>query len=87
MQGKVLPRIATVSDCETPLTLRVKWRSGPECRVDLSGTIESFLLYEPLRSPELFGQARVGEHGTDVVWNEQIGVSADTLWRLALEQA
>ncbi len=28
----------------------------------------------------------VGEHGTDVVWSDEIDMSADTLWRLAQEQ-
>ena len=38
-------------------------------------------------SPELFRQVRVGEHGTDIVWTDEIDIAADTLWRLAQEQA
>ena len=30
---------------------------------------------------------RVGEHGTDIVWSDEIDMAADTLWRLAQEQA
>jgi hypothetical protein len=30
---------------------------------------------------------RLGEHGTDVVWTDEIDMAADTLWRLAREQA
>jgi DNA-binding XRE family transcriptional regulator len=30
---------------------------------------------------------RAGEFGADVVWSEDIDLSADTLWRLAQEQA
>lgn len=30
---------------------------------------------------------RVGEYGTDVVWSDEIDMSADTLWRLAQEQS
>ena len=50
----------------------------------MSGLIETFRVYEPLRrSPELFAQARLGEHGADVVWSDDVDMSADTLWRLS----
>jgi len=35
----------------------------------------------------LFANARVGEHGTDVMWSDDIDMAADTLWRLAQEQS
>jgi len=56
--------------------------------VDVSGLIETFRLYAPLRhTPELFRQVRLGEHGTDVVWSDAIDMAADTLWRLLQEQS
>jgi DNA-binding transcriptional regulator YiaG len=56
--------------------------------VDVSGLVETFRVYKPLRhSPELFGRVRVGEHGADIVWSDEIDMAADTLWRLAREQA
>jgi DNA-binding XRE family transcriptional regulator len=56
--------------------------------VDVSGLINSFRLYAPLRdNSKLFRQVRVGEHGTDVVWKDQLDISNDTLWRLAKEQS
>ena len=88
MPRKNLPRIVTVSPGEQPMTLRVCWDKGEGSLVDVSGMIQSFRVYEPLRqSPELFRQVRVGEHGTDVVWTDEIDMAADTLWRLAQEQA
>jgi DNA-binding XRE family transcriptional regulator len=88
MPRKILPRIVTVSPGEQPMTLRVRWDKGEGSLVDVSGMIQSFRVYEPLRqSPELFRQVRVGEHGTDVVWTDEIDMAADTLWRLAQEQA
>jgi DNA-binding transcriptional regulator YiaG len=87
MPRKVLPRIAAVSPGDEPLTLRVRWDKGDESLIDVSGMIESFKIYAPLRHwPELFRQVRVGEYGTDVVWTDEIDMSADTLWRLAQEQ-
>jgi len=87
MPRKVLPRIAAVTPGDEKLTLRVRWDKGDESLIDVSGIIESFRLYAPLRqSPELFRQMRVGEYGTDIVWTEEIDMSADTLWRLAQEQ-
>ncbi len=92
MPRKTLPRIVAVTPDAKPLTLRIRWDDkvggGKESHVDLSSLIETFRVYEPLRrSPDLFRQARVGEHGTDIVWSDEIDMAADTLWRLAQEQA
>jgi hypothetical protein len=88
MPRKSLPRIVAVMPGEGPMTLSVRWDKGEESLIDVSGMIQSFRLYLPLRqSPELFRQMRVGEHGTDVVWTDDIDMAADTLWRLAQEQS
>jgi DNA-binding transcriptional regulator YiaG len=88
MPRKILPRIMAVAPGERPMTLRVCWDKGAESLIDVSGIIQSFRVYAPLReSPELFRQVRVGEHGTDIVWTDEIDMAADTLWRLAQEQA
>lgn len=84
MPRKILPRIAAVSAGAKSMTLRIRWDRGDESVVDVSGLIETFRVYEPLRhSRELFRQARPGEHGTDVVWNGEIDMAALTLggWR------
>jgi DNA-binding transcriptional regulator YiaG len=87
MPRKALPRIVAVAADKKPLTLRVRWDKADESRVDVSGIVETFRVYEPLRrSPEFFAQVRLGEHGADVVWSDDIDMSADTLWRLAQEQ-
>ena len=88
MPKKSLPRIVAVTADKKPLTLLIRWDKGNESRVDVSGLVETFRVYKPLRqSPELFGRVRVGEHGTDIVWSDEIDMAADTLWRLAQEQA
>ena len=70
------------------MTLRLRWENGDDSLVNLSGPVQTFRVYEPLRrSPDMFRQARVGDHGTDIVWTDNIDMSADTLWRLAQEQA
>ena len=54
----------------------------------MSGLVNAFRAYAPLRdAPELFGRVQLGELGADVVWPDGIDMSADTLWRLAQEQA
>jgi hypothetical protein len=84
MARNALPRIVAVVPGEEPMTLRIRWDTGAETLVDLSGIIQSFRPYAPLRrSPELFRRVRVGDYGTDVVWTDQIDIAADTLWRLA----
>ena len=89
MPRKILPRIASVRAAPRPLTLLVRWAGGPdESSVDIAEIVNSFRVYEPLRSSvRLFRQVRLGEHGTDVVWPDDIDMAADTLWRLAQEQA
>lgn len=88
MPRKILPRIATIAPGDKPMTLRVRWDKGGESLIDVSGMVETFRVYEPLRcSPKLFRQVRVGEHGTDIIWTDDIDMAADTLWRLALEQS
>ena len=88
MPKRTLPRIEAVSPGPKPLMLIVRWRDGEESRVDVSGLVETYRVYAPLRqSPKLFRHVRVGEHGTDIVWTDEIDMSADTLWRLAQEQS
>lgn len=88
MPRKSLPRIAAVTAGERPNTLLICWEHGGESLVDVSGLIESFRAYMPLRqSAGLFSQVSVGEYGTDVVWSDELDMSADTLWRLAQEQS
>ncbi len=87
MPKKVLPRIVAVSPGARPMTLRVRWTTGDEHLIDVSEFIKKFRIYVPLtQSPELFGLVRLGEYGADVVWTDEIDMSADTLWRLAQEQ-
>ena len=88
MPKRTLPRIAAVAPGDAPLTLRIRWRDGGETAVDVSGPVGTFRVLAPLRrSTRLFRQVRVGEEGTDIVWTDNIDMSADTLWRLAQEQS
>ena len=88
MPKKTLPRMSAVVADRKPLTLRIQWKEGGESRVDVSGLVNTFRVYEPLRaSPDLFRKVQLGEFGTDVVWNDVIDMAADTLWRLAQEQS
>ena len=87
MPKRTLPRITAVTATRAPMVLQVTWASGEKTRVDVSGPVMSFRLYAPLRdNPALFRQVRVGEHGTDIVWTDDIDMAADTLWRLSQEQ-
>lgn len=85
---KALPRIVLVAPGEKPLTLQIHWNNGDDTLVDVSGMINSFRFYTPLRqNPDLFQKVHVGDYGADIVWDEGSDMSADTLWRLAQEQS
>jgi len=89
MPKKPLPRILSVKAGEKPYTLFIQWDRGKaESLVDVSKLLKNFKVYAPLRkSLELFQSVQVGEYGTDIVWSDEIDMSADTLWRLAKEQS
>ncbi|OAI30073.1 hypothetical protein A1351_23125, partial [Methylosinus sp. R-45379] len=89
MPRKAPPRIVAVKvDSRRPWALRLEWNNGASGRVDVSDHIGAYKLYQPLRqAPELFKSVRLGDLGTDIVWSDEIDMSADTLWRLAQEQA
>ncbi len=89
MPKKPLPRILSVKAGEKPQTLHIQWHHNKlESLVDVSSLLKTFKVFEPLRkSPELFQTVQVGEHGTDIVWSDELDISADTLWRLTQEQS
>ena len=88
MPYKRLPRITKVAAGAQPYTLYITWDHGGENLVDVSRLIGTFRVYTPLRrDPTLFRQVQLGEYGTDIVWTDDIDMSADTLWRLAQEQS
>lgn len=65
----------------------VTWRGGGESLIDLAGHIGRFVIFKPLRSDDdLFTKVSVGEWGWSIGWSEEMEISSDTLWRLALEQ-
>jgi hypothetical protein len=82
-----LPRILFVTPADKPLTLRIGWDNSKDTLVDISGLVNAYRVYAPLReNEELFTRVRVGEHGADIIWPDGLDMSADTLWRLAQEQ-
>ena len=67
--------------------LVIGWKGGAESIVDLSGFLALFPVFAPLRADDaLFAAVAVGEWGWNAHWSDEMEISADTLWRLALEQ-
>jgi Protein of unknown function (DUF2442)/Helix-turn-helix domain len=68
-------------------SLVIAWRGGAESVVDIAEHLDKFAIFAPLRDDDgLFHAASVGEWGWCVHWSDELEISADTLWRLALEQ-
>ncbi|MGH7053266.1 MAG: DUF2442 domain-containing protein [Stellaceae bacterium] len=68
-------------------SLAVTWRGGAESLVDVSRPIADYAIFAPLRAnDDRFRCVAVGEWGWCVRWSDEMEISADTLWRLALEQ-
>lgn len=81
------PRIKNVSAVR-PHILRVEWENGVLGEIDVGPMILEYAVFEPLRADaDLFARVHVGEWGWHAAWiDEEIEMSADTLWRLWLEQ-
>ena len=87
MPKTTLPRIEAV-EADGPYTLHLRWAHGGESTVNVSGPIDAFRVYEPLRTdPTLFEAVKLGEYGTHVAWADEVDMAATTLWRLAQEQS
>jgi len=72
---------------EEPNLLIIFWRNGKKTKVDISEYLDS-PGYERLKDPMFFTGAVVEEWGHGVEWAEgEIGIDADTLYRLGKEQA
>src|SRR6516165_10693210 len=67
--------------------LLVTWKGGAESVVDVSRHLAEYAVFAPLRSDDdLFRKVQVGEWGWCVHWSDDLEISSDTLWRLAVEQ-
>jgi hypothetical protein len=67
--------------------ITVTWKAGGDSLIDLSEHLARFAIFAPLRSDDdLLGKVVVGEWGWSIGWSDDMEISADTLWRLALEQ-
>ena len=67
--------------------LVIIWKGGAESAVDVSGHLAEYVVFAPLRqNEERFRTVEVGEWGWCVRWSDEMEISADTLWRLTLEQ-
>lgn len=67
--------------------LQLRFANGKSYLVDLTGDVEHFEPYRPLRDRRLFARVGLGEDGYSVVWPVgELDMGADTLWQYALEQ-
>jgi len=89
MPKKHLPRILAVEATQKPYTLLIEWEQNHQkTLVNVSNILNNFKFYSPLKnSTALFKKVQVGELGADIVWSDELDMSADTLWRLAQEQS
>jgi hypothetical protein len=86
MANSKQPRILSV-EAIAPAQLRVCWVDGGCAEIDLVEPIHRLKALAPLQDWKFFKQAAVGEWGWAIVWNEDVDLGVDSLWRMALEQA
>ena len=67
--------------------LVITWKGGAESIVDVSKLLADYAVFAPLRDDDdLFNKVTVGEWGWCAHWSDDLEISSDALWRLALEQ-
>ena len=67
--------------------LIIIWKGGVESAIDVAQYVSTFAALAPLRDDDdLFRKVKVGEWGWCAHWSDELEISSDTLWRLALEQ-
>lgn len=65
----------------------ITWKGGAESLVDLGDHLAKYRSLAPLcRDKALFRRVAVGDWGWSLHWSDAAEISADTLWRLALDQ-
>ena len=80
------PNITTVSHAGGQV-VKITWINGKTDRVDLSALVADLAGLEPLDNVPTFAAVQVGEDGWSLLWPSGIEIGADTLWRMAREQA
>lgn len=80
------PNIHTVT-CADRQTLIITWANGKTDLVDLSALVAELAALEVLDNAPTFASVVVGEDGWSLLWPSGIEIGADTLWRMAREQA
>ena len=67
--------------------LLILWKGGAEGVVDVSDHLAAYSVFTPLRGNDaVFRAVTGGERGWSAHWTDDMEISSDTLWRLALEQ-
>ena len=67
--------------------LAITWKGGSESVVDVSDHLAEYVVFAPVRhDDERFRTVEIGDWGWCVHWSDDMEISADTLWRLTLEQ-
>ena len=70
-----------------PTAVEIDWSTRKAMRVNLAALPRRYKALQPLKRRDVFVRATVGDWGHSVSWGNDIEVGADTLYRLAQEQA
>jgi hypothetical protein len=62
-----------------PATLSLQWSDGTKATLDLDELLKD-KAYRPLRNPDVFVRAHIGEWGHSVEWPSNVDLSAELLW-------
>jgi DNA-binding XRE family transcriptional regulator len=70
-----------------PSTVEIDWSTRKTTRVNLAPLLGRYRTLRSLKRRTRFAAATVGEWGHSVSWGDDLEIGADTLYRLAQEQA
>lgn len=63
------------------LVIRVLFNNGISKKYDLKPLIQKFETFNKLKQPEIFNNIKVDIGGYGIVWNEELDLSSEEIWK------
>ncbi len=88
MAKRVRQKLVSVGPGMEPYTLRTQWHDGQETVVNIAAVICASKEHAAILVDEArFRSVHLDDDAGSAVWDDGVGVPAETLWRLAQEQS
>lgn len=77
MEFHTIKKVKTLKD----MIIQVTFKNGIRKEYDIKQLIEKFGAFEELQNEDLFNKAKVDIGGYGIIWNENIDLSCEEIWK------